>query len=76
LTALSLYSQPHVDIATMATETASVPDNTEIFQQLESYPWEKDAEFQVSKAELSSLSSSLGGPVIIFKGYIPSRDTD
>lgn len=33
----------------MATESASDRDNTEIFQQLESYPWEKDTEFQVRK---------------------------
>jgi superfamily II DNA helicase RecQ len=29
-------------------ETTQVSDDTEIFKQLESYPWEKDKEFQVS----------------------------
>ena len=29
-------------------ETTPISDDTEIFKQLESYPWEKDKEFQVS----------------------------
>ncbi|RDL38217.1 uncharacterized protein BP5553_02557 [Venustampulla echinocandica] len=30
----------------MATEPSSIPDDTEIFRQLEHYPWSKDKEFQ------------------------------
>ena len=48
------------DSATMATEASSTLDNTEIFQQLESYPWGKDAEFQVRLFTIFELPTSLG----------------
>lgn len=44
ITPIELYTA-----ATMATETSPVLDDTEIFRQLECYPWSKDKEFQVSE---------------------------
>jgi hypothetical protein len=49
-------------------ETTQVPDDTEIFKQLESYPWEKDKEFQVSLYILQFIIS-LGIPNHVYMSF-------
>jgi hypothetical protein len=44
----------------MTAEPSLTINQTEIFQQLESYPWDKDAEFQVRPVRTSESSVSLG----------------
>jgi hypothetical protein len=39
------------------TEQSSVPDNTEIFKQLEEYQWDKDPQFQVRTTNTSRIIS-------------------
>jgi hypothetical protein len=43
----------------MATEPTSGVDNTEIFRQLEEYPWDNDKEFLVNSYNSLSASASL-----------------
>jgi hypothetical protein len=43
----------------MATEPTSGVDNTEIFKQLEEYPWDSDKEFLVNTFNSLSASASL-----------------
>jgi hypothetical protein len=39
----------------MATDIASPSNNTEIFQELDRYPWDKDVEFQVCPDLISAM---------------------
>jgi hypothetical protein len=38
----------------MAAESTSAAGNTDIFQELEAYPWDQDTEFQVSRSSISN----------------------
>lgn len=39
--------QPLRETATMANESSSAVEDRDIYKQLESYPWDKDRQFQV-----------------------------
>jgi hypothetical protein len=45
------------------TEASPIVDDTEIFRQLETYPWDKDKEFQVSPEKLFSINPSSASAV-------------
>lgn len=37
----------------MAAEPTSAAGSTDVFQELDSYPWDQDTEFQVSRSSIS-----------------------
>jgi len=51
------FPTPPLSSTTM-TEAPPVVGDTEIFRQLETYPWDKDKEFQVSQRKLFLVNSS------------------